>query len=151
MMIQPGMSLALANECGATRASSPTCEACHCCEVPALNERCGCCAIGEPEASDRDCCVGEKESQDPWNSLDVAAADVVVRSRCGCGVESPPLGDSAPARPSIPTREFVAIRHSDLADLFGSPILPPRPSSVRDEDPLRPPNFSQIQLGIWRL
>lgn len=79
------------------------------------------------------------------------AGDVEVTSTCGCGVESPPLGESAPARPSIPTRESVAIRHSDLADLFGGPVLPQRPISVRGEDLLLSPHFSQIQLCIWRL
>lgn len=85
---------------------------------------------------------------------DDAIVDVMVgaevTSACGCGVESSPLGESAPARPTIPTRESVAIRHSDLADLFGGSALPRRPFSVCGES-VKQPHFSQIQLCVWRL
>ncbi len=87
---------------------------------------------------------------DSDDAIGNATAEVEVTSTCGCGVESPPLGESTLARPTISTRESVAIRHSDLADLFGGSVLPRRPFSVRGES-IKQPHFSQIQLCIWRL
>ncbi len=87
---------------------------------------------------------------DSDDAIGDATAEVEVTSNCGCGVESPPLGESAPARPTLPTRESVAVRHSDLADLFGGSVLPRRLFSVRGES-VKQPHFSQIQLCIWRL
>jgi hypothetical protein len=181
MMIQPGMALAVANDCGANCASGFMCEGCGCCEVSSPEEKCCCCGGGEKDEGVASCCMGGTESGDSWASPEVtqpeetlelqvivlttaeaavaadsddamgdAAADVEVKSTCGCGFESPPLGESAPARPTIPTRESVAIRHSDLADLFGGIVLPRRPLCVRGES-IKQPHFSQIRLCIWRL
>lgn len=158
MTIQAAMALALTNECsandyGASRASSFTCEGCRCCEVPSPEEKCGCCGSGEPAIGENSCCMGDTESDAARSdsAMSDTSVEAEVTSTCGCGVKNPPLGDSGHARPSISTREFVAIRHSDLADLFGAPAFRTCPSSVRGEDFLRPAHFSQIQLGIWRL
>ncbi|QDV83771.1 membrane or secreted protein [Planctomycetes bacterium TBK1r] len=179
MMIQPGMALAFTNDCGANCASDFMCEGCGCCEVSSPEEKCCCCGGGDNAEGGKSCCMGGTESEDSWDSPEVtqpeetlelqvivlstteaaadsddaigdAAEEVEVTSTCGCGVESPPLGESAPARPTIPTRESVAIRYSDLADLFGGSVLPRCPLSVRGES-IKQPRFSQIQLCIWRL
>tara|TARA_A100001391_G_scaffold199227_2_gene181887 strand:- start:527 stop:1075 length:549 start_codon:yes stop_codon:yes gene_type:complete len=182
MMIQPGMALALANDCSVKCASAYVCDGCGCCQVASPEQKCSCCDGGEPAAAEKTCCMGEAESDSAADSSvemtqsdeilelqvitistaepsvaadsDVAMsgeiADVELTSTCRCGVESSPLGESAPARPTLPIRDSVAIRHSELDDLFGGPLLPQRPSSVRSEDFMRP-HFSQIQLCIWRL
>ncbi|QDV85262.1 membrane or secreted protein [Planctomycetes bacterium TBK1r] len=73
-----------------------------------------------------------------------------VSSTCRCGVEGPPLGDSAPPRPTVSPRQSVAIRHSNLADLFGGAMFP-RPGRRDVGEILLSPHFSQVQFCIWRL
>lgn len=178
-MIQPGMALALANECSANCAFDYVCDSCGCCQVASPEQKCSCCS-GERAADEKDCCMFGAEPKvaadnpveitqsgeiqelqvitisttEPSVTAESAMSDAVsnaeVTSTCRCGVESSPLGEPAPVRPTIPIQESVAILHSDLADLFGGPLVAQRPSSVRDEDFLRP-HFSQIQLCIWRL
>ena len=186
MMIQPGMALIFANDCGAKSASGLMCEGCGCCEVASPEEKCCCCG-GEQIAGDKSCCMGEDESNDSWESastetpslmaqsvetlelkvivisttepsdtvdcnanLNAVPADVEVSSSCGCGIDSVPLGESAPARPTISPRDSVAIRHADLIDLFGGSTFP-RPRCRDFGGVSSPPHFSQIQFGIWRL
>ncbi|TWU15143.1 membrane or secreted protein [Allorhodopirellula heiligendammensis] len=183
MMIQPGMALARASECGAkdcgaTCASTDTCDGCGCCQVATPELKCSCCDVGERSADKNDCCREEADSDTPERislsggtlelktivistaepSLDTrlgiaipnSTGDVDISSTCHCGVESSPLGEPAPTRPTIPPRDAVAIRHSDLADLFGGQHLPRRPRNDRGVDCVRP-HFSQIQLCMWRL
>ncbi len=168
-MIQPGMTLVFANDCGAKRASGHMCEGCRCCDVSSPERKCSCCGGGENAVGEKNCCLDDTESDETLelkvivvSTIEPASVDgsesrvsesqpsEAVSSSCGCGVESPPLSESAPLRPTVPPRESVAIRYSGLADLFGASMLP-RPTRCDVGEVLPSPHFSQVQLCIWRL
>ncbi len=74
-MIQPGMALALANECsandcGAKCASSMLCEGCGCCEIASPIEKCYCCGGGERAAGGKNCCMRDTGSADSQKVAD---------------------------------------------------------------------------------
>lgn len=181
MMIQQGMALAFANDCGAECASGFKCEGCGCCEVASPTEKCGCCD-GEQDG-DGSCCLSTSEAvehswaeqewtDDEMTVEDLAASETLelqvivisttdadavdesqareVTSACHCGMESQPLGDSSPSRPTIERRDSVAIRFADLATIFGDTHARP-PRLLRDGAADSPAHFSQIHLCIWRL
>ncbi len=181
MMIQPGIALVSANDCGADCGSSFLCEGCGCCKVASPEDKCCCCG-GEHSDGEKSYCMGGTESEDFWNSFDEivhadetlelkvtvisttepaaidgcepvagsSQASDLVFSTCGCGFESPPLGESVPSRPTVSQRQSVAIRHSDLVDLFGGSMFP-RPRRRDVGEVLPSPHFSQVQLCVWRL
>lgn len=182
MMIQPGMALVFASDCGAECASGFMCEGCGCCEVTSPTEKCGCCGGGEHDG-DGSCCMSASEPvQHGWadeqcaedetmaedlaaietrelqviaiSTTDTDAVDEIqareVTSACHCGMESQPLGDSSPSRPTIDRRVSVAIRFADLATIFGDAHTKP-PRRLQSELPNSPARFSQIHLCIWRL
>lgn len=155
--------------CGCCEVSSPE-DKCSCCGGGENANGEKSCCIGKMESEDSWDSSDEKMQSDETLELKVivistaepAAVDGCeagagasqasdqVSSTCGCGVESPPLGESAPSRPTVSPRESVAIRHSDLVDLFGGSMLPrPRRRDVGEALPSL--HFSQIQLCIWRL
>lgn len=73
-----------------------------------------------------------------------------VKSTCRCGLESQPIGDSSPVRPTVERRDSVAIRFADLALIFGDAV--PKPPRLLGSEAFNlPPHFSQIHLCIWRL
>tara|TARA_R110002073_G_scaffold149534_11_gene303311 strand:+ start:12960 stop:13478 length:519 start_codon:yes stop_codon:yes gene_type:complete len=172
MMIQPGMALVFANDCGANCAKTFTCDGCGCCEVSMSTEKCNCCGGGSDEHASGSCCMGSTEpesSADDHNRglsntlalkvIVISTADSVVMNElataemapgCQCGIESQPLGDSSPMRPTIQQRDVVAVRFADLATIFGDAVPRP-PRMVGSEVAISPPHFSQIQLCIWRL
>lgn len=182
MMIQPGMALAFANDCGAECASGFKCEGCGCCEVASPTKKCGCCGGGEQDV-DGSCCMSaskpvehgwtdEEWAEDEMMAEDLAASESLemqvivisttdedavdesqaheVTSACHCGLESQPLGDSSPSRPTIERRDSVAIRFADLATIFGATHVKP-PRQLQSEASNPPAHFSQIFLCIWRL
>ncbi|WP_442506366.1 membrane or secreted protein [Novipirellula sp. SH528] len=172
MMIQPGMALVFANDCGANCATTFTCDGCGCCEVSTSTEKCCCCGGGSDDHASGSCCMGSTEPESSAFDHDTAlsetltlkvivinTADSVVMnelataemvSGCQCGIESQPLGDSSPMRPTIQQRDVVAARFADLATIFGDAV-PRVPRNVGSEESISPPHFSQIHLCIWRL
>ncbi len=70
MMIQPGMALVFANDCGVKRASGYMCEGCRCCEVASPEDKCSCCGGGENADGDQGCCMDDTQSADAWDSPD---------------------------------------------------------------------------------
>ena len=156
------------NGCSCCEVSSPS-EKCSCCGggESAVSETT--CCMSRRDASDeamhsdgildlKVIVISTKSSAGCELNLDPADEDPEIAesamelllSTCRCGVESPPLGDSAPSRPTISPREPIAVRSFDLADIFGG-RQPARP--VRHDVSLSKasPHCSQILLCIWQL
>ncbi len=179
MMIQPGIALAFANDCGEECSSSFTCEGCGCCEVATQAEKCDCCGGGSQVGSSGGCCKDSSGSSAPdeftRDDCDLDSGEALelkvivisttesvissdsqepdnnqVVSGCHCGFESQPIGDSSPVRPTVEQRDSVAVRFADLATIFGG-VVPRPPRIAGSDEAMSPPRFSQIHLCIWRL
>ena len=83
MMIQPGMALVFASDCGAECASGFMCEGCGCCEVASPTEKCGCCGGGEQDG-DGSCCMSTSEpvehdwTDEEWTDDEMMAEDLAA-------------------------------------------------------------------------
>tara|TARA_R110002049_G_scaffold288534_1_gene471104 strand:- start:20453 stop:21055 length:603 start_codon:yes stop_codon:yes gene_type:complete len=155
--------------CGCCEVSSPTVKCCCC--GGGEQDGDGSCCMSESEPVEHDW-NNEEWTEDEMMAEDLSAsetlelqvivismtdADAVDESQtrevtgvCHCGMESQPLGDSSPSRPTIERRDSVAIRFADLATIFGDAIAKPSRLS-QSEVSNSPAHFSQIHLCIWRL
>ncbi|QDV47498.1 hypothetical protein Enr13x_74080 [Stieleria neptunia] len=177
MMIQPGIALVFSSDCGSECASGLMCEGCGCCEVSSPTEKCGCCGGGDQDG-DGSCCIATSQRPNQeWTEKEMMSGEpeagetlelqVIVistanagetddqqarevTSTCHCGMESQPIGDSSPTRPTIERRDSVAIRFADLSTIFGDAVLIP-PRLFRGDALNSPERFSQFHLCNWRL
>lgn len=180
-MIQPGMTLVFASDCGAKCASSMLCEGCGCCEVGSSEEKCCCCGGAEPTASGKNCCTRDTGSADfqkvtdkTLQSDETLDVNVIVISTTPPSVAAGPVANSGHARQvdvsstchcgvespplseSVPARPSVPTRDSVLVRHSDLVDLFGESGLLHTTSEVRrddspQPHFTQIQLCIWRL